>query len=76
MIKTVWVCDGCDESRTMNGPSDWKAIEISVSGFSGYPVSDGSNLDEARFELCPSCQRTLADRINPKLWPRVEKVAA
>ena len=76
MIKTVWVCDGCDDSRTMSGPCDWKSIEISVSGFRDYPVSEASNMDEKKFELCPSCQIALADKINPKFWPRNAKEVA
>jgi len=65
MIKTVWVCDGCDDSRTMSGPCDWKSIEISVSGFR-----------DEKFELCPSCQIAFAEKINPKFWPRNAKEAA
>lgn len=70
MIKTVWTCDGCGTEVVVGERgTDWKRITVTVDGFKGYPVGDTFNGAKV-YELCPGCQRTLSDHVNPRQWPR------
>jgi len=74
----LWTCDGCGEKVDMTPSSskgsDWKRVTVALSGFKGYPVGDHAN-GSHDYELCPNCQRHLADQANPRMWPRVKAEA-
>lgn len=74
-IKTIWKCDGCDDEKDMTRGerTDWHCLNVTATGFEGYPTGGVDGLDDERFELCPACTKTYATSINPKRWPRAEK---
>lgn len=67
----IWTCDGCgaELNTTLNIVHDWKAIEIRVDGFGGYPVTRDANGCWVH-HLCVRCQTHFADVVNPRNWPR------
>jgi ribosomal protein L37AE/L43A len=67
--KTVWECDGCDESIVVKGPTDWKAVDMTITGLTGFPT--GGIFNGGAWHLCPSCQTRMVSMANPRKWPRV-----
>lgn len=70
----TFICDGCDgktERNTPERPRYWADVTIVASGFTNW--RGGGDADVTRLVLlCQSCQIALADRIDPKAWPRCQ----
>lgn len=77
-VKSQYICDGCDEARLRGDgdgkPEDWARVNIRVEGLNeGYPGAGKWANGDKTYDLCPHCQRRLADSVRPNAWPRAEK---
>lgn len=70
-VRSIWRCDGCDKESdaTDRKPSDWSMVTVDHTGLSKYPVCWPDAHRE--YVLCPDCQRTLSEGIDPTRWPRL-----
>ena len=49
--KTVWICDGCNESSEYL-PNQWKRMDVWSHGVVG---------DKKQYDLCPNCYLRIMD---------------
>jgi ribosomal protein L37AE/L43A len=70
--RVIWKCDGCDIEivRSDRSTTDWKLYTVTMDNSNGYPVCRSEPVVSVSSHLCPSCAKELADRINPRHWPR------
>ena len=69
----IYRCDGCDaETATASEtlPGSWADARIAVDGLTNW-LSGGSAHQIHHRLLCPQCQITLAERVDPKAWGRI-----
>lgn len=76
--RVTWICDGCDATLvvTEGETSDWRLYKATLDNASGYPLCRSSGTIHIGAHLCPSCAQTLAEKINPRSWPRLGNVEA
>lgn len=75
-IKYTFICDGCDRSITTSAPDEptgWGEVRIALEDFTNWK-SGGSKSRIFRPLLCGDCQIRAAEKADPKLWVRAEKV--
>ena len=68
----VFVCDGCQTSKTSlhpGRPPSWSDARVVIIGLTNWRSPGGPSIERS-FLLCPDCQLLLQDACEPKNWHR------
>ena len=73
--KLISVCDGCDAERIVRPghSSDWKSVELVLTGLAGYPTCRPDTTEPMKYDFCPACAKRFYDAVLPHLWPRADR---